>query len=299
MQTQIPTYPTFKEVRLTDKEAIDVIVKKFPPYCDFNFSNIYNWSDPDFPTTVSLFKRCLIFCMRDFTSKEEIVSFIGKDYLGNLTKKLVAKHKKLSLVPDCVFLQESPPTENFIITGDRDSYDYIMSLANFSDLKGGKYKTIRKIIHRVRKVYPKLKVSLLDLENSNHKKQITDLFIKWAMLKGITKKDFEREQTAICRFMDTAKLYNLANVGIYVDNGLAGFTLNEINGKYAMGGYGKTDLTLEGISDILEHETAKVLLKYGCRFLNYEQDLGILGLREHKLSLKPAKFLKKYVIANK
>ncbi len=52
----------------------------------------------------------------------------------------------------------------------------------------------------------------------------------------------------------------------------------------------KFDTEFKGIGQVINQETAKYLSRK-CRYLNREQDLGIKGVRQAKLSYEPVKLL--------
>ena len=60
-----------------------------------------------------------------------------------------------------------------------------------------------------------------------------------------------------------------------------------------MGHFGKIDEDCPGLFQYLECVTAQYLKKRGCKYMNYEQDLGLPGLRESKISWGPAFFFEK------
>ena len=53
----------------------------------------------------------------------------------------------------------------------------------------------------------------------------------------------------------------------------------------------------KGVNAYLINELAKILYKKGIVYINWEQDLGILGLRENKESYLPTRYLKKYSLS--
>jgi hypothetical protein len=54
-------------------------------------------------------------------------------------------------------------------------------------------------------------------------------------------------------------------------------------------------MDFKGASQIINHETAKSL-KNRCRYLNREQDLGVKGLRQAKLSYDPLQLIIPYTL---
>ncbi len=39
----IPEFPNFKKLELSDREEVESVTNKFPPYSDFNFTSMWCW----------------------------------------------------------------------------------------------------------------------------------------------------------------------------------------------------------------------------------------------------------------
>ena len=39
----LPEFPKFKSIELSDKEDVEKITHKYPPYSDFNFVSMWSW----------------------------------------------------------------------------------------------------------------------------------------------------------------------------------------------------------------------------------------------------------------
>jgi hypothetical protein len=87
-------------------------------------------------------------------------------------------------------------------------------------------------------------------------------------------------------------------LGVFTGDTLRGFTLWEsvAGGRWSIHHFMKADPSIAGLSSLLVHERSRVLLAAGHEFANIEQDLGIPGLAAFKCSLRPCRFLRKYLI---
>lgn len=128
-------------------------------------------------------------------------------------------------------------------------------------------------------------------------RQIRSLFDKWQRKKARVTKDTVSESSALDRLSFSAS-FPLVCVGAYLGTDLVGFTINEtLHSGYYMGHFGKADPDIPGLSAHLESQTARVMAELGCSFMNYQQDLGIPGLRKHKESWHPVSRLHKYTVS--
>ena len=97
--------------------------------------------------------------------------------------------------------------------------------------------------------------------------------------------------------VDQSRVHEFVTVGALLEGALACFTINEaIHDGYYMAHFGKCDPQRRGLSDLLESETARLMRDLGCSQMNFQQDLGLPGLRRYKRSWAAGAFLKKFSI---
>jgi hypothetical protein len=138
--------------------------------------------------------------------------------------------------------------------------------------------------------------------------------IKHSRVKGISKDEYlamfrrwtdnkegnsfeSNEFKAFKRFFEIDN-DNVEVVSLYLDDVLVGFNIFEImSDDYAISHFSKADIKYHSsVYSVLNLEEAKILKAKGIKYYNWEQDLGILGLRNSKHKYKPALFLKKFII---
>ena len=101
----IPHFPKFKKLELTDKEEIEKINVKYPPYSDFNFVSMWSW---DIKGEMRISQRYgnLVVRFTDYLTGEPFYSFLGNNKVNETTKELLELSKKeglklqLKLVPE-------------------------------------------------------------------------------------------------------------------------------------------------------------------------------------------------------
>ena len=132
------------------------------------------------------------------------------------------------------------------------------------------------------------------------KGQILDLFSDWVDDKGgdISTDYYQREYLALSRFLNASESIDFLIVAIYFGEKLIAVSISEsVKEIYQVGHFQKSlSLTYKGLGAFLEHEEVAVLAQNGIKYFNWEQDMGIEGLRAYKLSYQPERFLKKYEI---
>lgn len=299
----IPKFPDFIKLSFAHKPHIERHIIKHPPYSDFNFTSLISWSGED--TYISELNGNLIIKFRDYITNEPFYTFIGTSKVNQTIKTLLKEseknglHPKLKLISEAVLKANPKILERYHIEEDRDNFDYIYLLAEAREFKGNRFRDKRHFVNRFKRLYQS-SYKLLDLSLPEAAKEILNLFHHWQKLKKKTDSEVKNEFLAIKKVLQLAKDLNLICLGIYVHKTLIAFSINEILADgYTMNLFEKADTTYHGIFPYLRNITATYLFEQGGKFLNYEQDLGIEGLRKSKMSYNPHAFLKKYTITHK
>ena len=289
----LPKFPSFKRLELSDKADIEKITNQFPPYSDFNFTSLWCWDTHD-QILISELHNNLVVKFTDYQSLEPFYSFIGINDVDNTVVNLLNLAKKEEISMQIKLLPEETikfiDKTKFQIEEDIDNFDYILPIQNLSTYAGKKLGPKRNFVNRFIK-NNNISTHLLNISDNKIKNEINKICSKWAL---------ENEHKAIMRVFERNKA-DLIAIGIYIGSDLIAFTINEVlNDKYGILHFEKGDTeTYIGIFPFLMQETAKVLLNKKIQLLNYEQDLGITGLRQSKKSYYPAQYLKNYILSKK
>jgi|SRR3989344_2254853 len=292
----IPEFPKLKKLEFSDREEIEKFTSKFPPYSDFNFSNMWCW-DIYHNMMISQLNENLVVLFSDYISGDSFLSFIGNNKVIETTSKLILFSKKnyhklfLKLIPEETFLHFKG--SDFIAKADRDSFDYIYLVEHLASMKNWTQNTSGKRIRKFIKTQPPYTIKHSFLHGVSHD-EYKDVFRKWAESKNINNPFELNEYKAFKRFLEIPAK-NLRLVSMYENKTMVGFTLYEIiSNNYAISHFAKADKNHHSaIYDILNWEEAKYLHSLGIKYFNWEQDLGISNLRYSKIKYKPAFFLKK------
>jgi len=297
----IPPFPEFKNLELSDKKDVENFTKKSPPYSDFNFVSMWSWNTKN-ETKLSELNGNLVVRFSDYLSKEIFYSFIGSNKVEetiDILTKFSLKNKsgsKLRLIPEDVIREHR--TGDFILISDNDNFDYVYDVKEFFTCEGKKYETQRNQINRFEKKYQNIKVEIF--KDFDHvKEEMLLLEQSWKLNKVKQDKilEFRSESEALRRIFDL-KHDGLFTVCIFSDNKLVAFCVSEVlpESDYAISHFAKADISFSGIYSFLLHKTCEALIKHKVKYLNYEQDLGLVYLKNSKMAFRPVHFLKKYLI---
>ena len=294
----IPTFPQYKKLELTDRELIKSFMQEYPPYSDFNFVSLWSW-DTKGEAQLSTINKNLVVRLTDYVTGQPCYSFLGNDNLTetiNTLLRFIQKEEScshfLKLIPEECLPQVK--SNDFVIEEDRDNFDYLYEVDKLRTFQGSNFERLRTQKNRFLRENKNIKVINLDLKNPTDRKIVLELNQQWEVNKGHV---LENEESALTRILFPTNDFNLLNIGIFVDNAPVAFSISEVlENHYAISHFVKADINYPGVYSYLMSVNADALSLRGCSLLNYEQDLGIEGLRKAKLAFRPLKYLRKYIV---
>lgn len=293
-------FPNFKPIELSDKEEVEKITSKYPPYSDFNFVSMWSW-DIKGQMRLSRLNDNLVVRFTDYITGKPFYSFLGNNKVNETARELLELSRKeklkplLKLVPELSAFQLDSA---FGIVEDRDNFDYQYDIEKLVACQGKDFLTKRNLVNRFLKKYPDAVASICDLGNSHTLGQILQLSQLWEQNKIRNSSDakVENESAALNRMLVVPKNFQLLTVGVYSGDQLICFCVNEIlSQENAISHFAKANIASSGSYAFLMRENARLLKERGVKLLNYEQDLGIVNLRFSKESFRPTGFLKKMI----
>ena len=249
---------------------------------------------------VSYLNENLVLLFNDYITETPFLSFLGTNKPTETAATLLEysnrKHSVnyLKLVPECV--AKLIDRRQFEVQSDVDSNDYILSVPFLSNLDTISVSSSKaaKGCHNFLRHYPHFRVEHLP-QSSIAKSEFIELFRVWARYKALDHRELN-EYSAFERLINNPNCNNNF-VAIYLGEKLVGFFTYELLSKdFAIGHFGKALIDYIGIYDALAWELGKALNLQNVPYFNYEQDLGLEGLRQAKRKLRPAYFLNKYIV---
>ncbi|MGO8688243.1 MAG: phosphatidylglycerol lysyltransferase domain-containing protein [Thermoguttaceae bacterium] len=295
----IPSFPQFKPLQPSDQAGIESFSKRFPPYSDFNFANMWSW-DTESRVHICRLAEHLVVEGTDDATGEPFYSFLGTGGSQSLrvAETLLARacaegrQPRLKLVPHEVMALLHGT--HLLFWEDRASDDYIIDVENLLLYVGTRFVHARRNVNKFMRSCPDVRVVQLDLGSKGVREEIDQLRTTWTYNKGMS---LPNEKTAMERLLAVSTALHLIGTGVYQQGRLIAFSIVEVLERgYAMGHFAKCDAEFSGLSHYLYQATARAASNRGCRYLNVQEDLGIAGLRTFKMLLRPISFLKKYAV---
>ncbi len=298
-------FPEFKRLEITDKDAVAKYTNHHKPYSDFGFTSIFSW-DTSQDVEISTLNSNLVLKFSDYLDGTKFLTFLGDNKPDETALKLLDYAKlngyvhELRLIPKTVVDSFTHPRK-FIINEDRDNFDYILAVEDQEKLPGKLHAKRRYVLNRFQSLYGKnLKVIPLDISDKKIQDDIIKVFETWEKSMSKDRAETQNELTAIKRVLQHAKHLDVQVLGVMVNDILAGFSIYEIvQNNHGVIHFEKADVSFQGIFQYLKYVAARELSSKKQTFINIEQDLGLEGLRESKLTHHPVHFLKKYTVSLK
>ena len=176
----IPEFPNFKKLELTDKEEVEKFTSKFPPYSDFNFSNIWAW-DLQGEMRLSILNNNLVVKFTDYLNGQPFLSFLGDNMVNETARELIMFSEKnyktsiLKLVPEIII--SGLDKSKFDTISDIDSNDYVYSVKRLSNLNNWEGHSSSRSIKKFLKLHPDYIVKICSLQEII-KDEYIDIFKK-------------------------------------------------------------------------------------------------------------------------
>lgn len=291
----LSNYPNFTDITIDTKNDIESITKRFESFSDFNFISMLCWNT-DGSAKACLLNGNLVISLPDYLGGEPVYSILGNSDMDSSIRFLLNTTSELSLVPQ-VTIDSIADFSGLKISESQDHFDYIYSAEQHASLSGPEFSSKRKKYKRFARNYEgRYSTEIILTKDGAQLGFLTEIFDKWAQSKDKHNKETEAERKAIERFAQFSNSLDVIVMCLRIDGAISGFSIHEIINETAIAHFHKTDSKFDNIDVFLTAQAAQDLVRRGCKFINWEQDLGVEGLRHSKQSYNPVHFLKKYKV---
>lgn len=298
----LPAFPAFAQ--LADAwQPVAEIVSEFDPYSDFNLTSLWCWGDPR-RTFVTNVNGVLGVCLPGYVDATPTYSLLGRGDVHAAARGLLefcgqqGHEGALRLVPETVAMELFDDPE-FAVTEDRANHDYVIDIEGLANLEGTTWANYRRHVNSFANAVPGATVSVYQLDDPDLDIPMLDLFDVWMASKSEVTTERGHERQALDRLSTLPSRSRLQVCAAKRDGRCFGFAVSEVlSSGWAIAHFIKADYRLhEDVMRWLATAEAQALMATGATCLNYEQDLGLPGLRHSKRGLHPIGFLRKYTVA--
>ena len=312
MSSLLSTLPNFPNsipfIEVNEHDYVEYI-SNYPRYSDFNYTSVYSWAGDT--AALSHLNGNLVLWMQGYHDCKESLSLLGESNIDATLKAILqyARHNEglnsdLMLIPEIVVSKITDPT--VLVKEDRDNHDYLLSTHKYVSLDGHDFAGLRRKISIFEREYAgRHSVKLMDLKDAQNKLDLIRIAQRWAEQGTEGAEGADEEIAAIERLLshidEMGVGQNICCLGLYIDKVCEGFCIferDEFDHSEATLHFIKANIEYKGASSFMLVETLRASkLQFNVENMNFEQDMGIVGLRESKMHARPCGFLKKYIVS--
>ena len=281
----------FHQLTLSDREAVQaVMLNSGRRNCNYTFANLVGWQFWYYTEVCVLDdavvlrythegERAYMVCTAKDISKELLDTLLD-DSQGNLT---------------IIGLEDSQATQLYtlnsklstIIEPVRNQYDYIYRRTDLANLHGSHLNAKRNHIHRFRAEHPNFEYRQLTPELFNECRRLTEVWHEEKNENQNEKETIEAEHRVMETIFSNWDALGMIGGSIFVDGKMIAFTYGAAVTTDTIDiCVEKADRRIEGAFAIINQQFAEHLPEQFV-YLNREEDMGIPGLRQAKLSYHP------------
>ena len=284
----------FKRFRLQDQALLQAYVEQFSPQsCEYNFANLFAWQDV-YDISWTLYQgRLLIY---DGLSKIAFMP-LGEDFFPEDLVVLSLNLAREGLTPNFGlvtrdYMEKYPDlAEYYTVEEQREAAEYIYDVNKLVELSGTKLNKKKNLISQFKRYYPEYDINVMAKADYPEILEFSSQLMNGRAKRSKTlEQEFEAIKTSF-QYFDALHLEGLV---IRVKGRIVAFAVfSRISQSTFDIQFEKADPQFKGAGQLVNNETAR-FLKDRCRFVNREQDLGIKGLRQAKLSYEPVELMASY-----
>lgn len=267
--------------------------------CEYNFVNLFCWEQVYkyqwfvFEGRLIIYdgkNNCLFMPLGEPLSPE--VLYAVSRHLMNVME--LSPHICLA---SPAYVEAYPDIHNFYtVTEDRDAAEYIYLAKSLMELKGNKLHKKRNLISQFKRKYPGYRVTPINTASLVTVKSFArDLLLTREPVPASLTEEFSAMEKAFGNW-DALGLEGLL---LTVDDNVAAFSIfSRLNRDTYNIHFEKSNIAFKGAAQVINQETAGFLADKAL-YINREQDLGVPGLRQAKLSYAPHHLLTHYLLTLK
>ena len=282
-----PVYPEFKPVGLEDQAVFKEYIEREPSgVCEMNFANIFIWKDSEHPRYTILNGSLCVLVEPDF-EPPYFLPPVGGDRGPETIAACLRHAPRLSRVPE-EFVRRFGA--GFRAEEDPDNFDYIYRVEDLVELKGKKYDGKRNRIRKFESTFSHEYAVLARGDVAG----CVQLLEHWFEEKRNGDPYMKAEKVAIVQALASFELLGLKGGVVKVDGRIEAFTFGmRLTADTAVIPIEIANPALAGLAQWINREFVRGEWP-DFKFVNREQDMGVEGLRQAKLSYQPDHLVRKY-----
>jgi len=285
----------FKKIELEDKPVFNAHYKQFPAvHSGELFSTMMSWGQYVEYRYAQIQNSIILLSIGKHTTVLHPPS--GKTSLDLLKQTMRLAQRENIFFGFIKKREKDILSKNFpslTVVADRDFFDYVYRASDLAELPGTKYGKIR---NRLNKFTKNFSYTIEDISTENID-EVHEFLKRWCLWRDCESDELlENERTAILYSMSHFTDLGLQGLALRINGTIQSIAIYEqMNGDTVVVHFEKGAPDFDGIYKAINKETAQ-RVQHLVPYINREEDLGIPGLRQAKLSYHPTHFIEVYFI---
>lgn len=285
----------------------EISYEEYLPYqeritcCNLTYVTLFAY-DPYYPYFIKITENGLLLSGEgidtDFEAYCVIIS-LQDEKLFPLYEEAVSLFQRLSLSVSLIamderyakMLESHPLTESIHYT--EDDSDYVYDIAEFLNLEGGKNAKKRRDINKTTTTYDNIQIRTIR-DFKTEKATILQIIDKWCDDYDCEKCMYGCEKVMIENILNSDLVKRLYGAIMYIDDKPEMFAISQIIGDTCYLYFKKSTDRLAGTFYYFEYHFLQPVKNL--KYVNFEEDMGLPGLREYKRRRHPAFMVNKYEV---
>ena len=285
----------FKKITLKDKSLYyQYIDKNKFLSCEYSFATLFMWKDFN-DIEYDIVNNIFIIKKYDKNNGKFFMEPLGDiadnsliniiDYLESIRKKEKSKWLFGDVSINFLNRLEDIYKENLIFEEEINNFDYVYNFDDLRNLSGRKFRKKRNKYNQFIKNY-----------NYKEREECLEFLEEWSLENKEMDEEFLAEIDGTRNLINYLGQLDLDLIKLYVDNKLIGISIGErFNDSTYIVHVEKCLKEFKGSYAFINNELLKNSF-LDLKYVNREEDLGILGLKKSKMSYNPKFFERKYLV---
>lgn len=299
--TLMPEFPLFKPIELEDRPTFQEALRFYKPETsELTFTNLFVWrTHYNFQWAICR-DWLVVVCSEganDFCALAPVGPSPGRGEISRMLLEWMGEErgqKKPRIErADARLVSDLDGVGTITMEPVRDHFDYVYLRDDLVQLAGNKYRSKRNHINQLLRTY-RCEYAPLGPE---HIAECIKVQEKWCELRRCEDDlDLLGEWEAVRAILKSYESLEVQGGVLTIDGKVTAFTIGEmLNEDTAVVHIEKADPEIPGLYPVINQQFCRNNWK-NARYINREQDLGVPGLREAKLSYYPDHMIKKFRI---
>lgn len=278
----------FKPLTLADRSNYEAVVSRFPTHSDFDFTSIFSW---DGSARYAIVPGGVAIDLATYHGPGRVVSFVADRDVSETTRRLLdyaeaqGSDDGLSLIAEWMIPHFESDDGLWELEDDEANADYLIRLTDPTSrlFSGRRHAASMRFEARCDPRFIQM-----NIDGPEDQARILLLFDKWRMIGNRDLEATDDELQALRRLLTHSSDLDAEAFGVTIGAHLVAFEIAEVKEcagtPTCISHFAKALTAHSGVTEYLFRRVAETLIDRGVELWNWEQDLGLPGLRQHKAS---------------